>query len=484
MIVTIDSFVQMDLLKTKYPVDSSVYESHFISEHYQSSTLSLSELINKTWLAYLIPISTRSTLDLSHSADVDWRHSTIFLLNDESLDTESLLMLSIVHYLRAGSLPTIHPGSFPISMLLRILSWFSPGKANIVLYRPHAHQSPVRYSGSCFSAWCVTPRWMGEYHFAMSEIDDSINGDEQILLTDKEAHPALFDALLFDKAEFKGHQTRLTLIGVVAVVLKYERHLSHDDLSRRVLHLGNIYATFFTAKDVEFVIGELFHAQWIFEVDNLISLTSPDVYYRAATYCFPLFGLVALTMKGIASTINANLKSSSVELTEAIHAFEELIPIIDLIHVPYTNDHSQSLDEFSGDALDKTLTLLVEQNILDIDNVDKFSGWWDVDQPITSGVQLYFKVNCATWPRLDLILAEPARLLIQSALEVLCFMSRAERVSLTRLNTLLDRTDPFRRRTIDFCIKQELLSLEDNILAVTNLELLTQTVEKLTAFDM
>ena len=138
----------------------------------------------------------------------------------------------------------------------------------------------------------------------------------------------------------------------------------------------------------------------------------------------------------------------------------------------------------SQDALNKTLTLLVEQNMLDIDNVDKFSGWWDVDQEIKSGVLLYFHVPCSTWPSLPHILAEPVRLLIQSALEVLGFMSRAEAIKFEKLETLLNRNDPFRKRTIRFYVRQNIFKIDNNILTVIDPSLLLDTIEKLIAFDM
>ena len=147
--------------------------------------------------------------------------------------------------------------------------------------------------------------------------------------------------------------------------------------------------------------------------------------------------------------------------------------------------HKTSEPYYSQDALNKTLTLLVEQNMLDIDNVDKFTGWWDVDQEIKSGVLLFFHIPCSTWPSLPSILAEPVRLLIQSALEVLCFISRAETIKLEKLEILLNRNDPFRKRTIRFYVRQKILKIDnDNTLTVIDPSLLLDTIEKLIAFDM
>ena len=123
--------------------------------------------------------------------------------------------------------------------------------------------------------------------------------------------------------------------------------------------------------------------------------------------------------------------------------------------------------------------------MLDIDNVDKFTGWWDVDQEIKSGVLLFFHVPCSTWPSLPSILAEPVRLLIQSSLEVLCLISRAETIKIDKLEILLNRNDPFRKRTIRFYVRQKILKIDnDNTLTVNDPSLLLDTIEKLIAFDM
>lgn len=178
---------------------------------------------------------------------------------------------------------------------------------------------------------------------------------------------------------------------------------------------------------------------------------------------------------GISSTVNTNAKSSSEELIESIQEFEQLIPVTDLVHIPFDEG---SLDDY----LNKTFALLVGQGLLDTDNVDLFSGWWDVDQDITSGTLLYFQVPCSTWPNLPQILKEPIRLLVRSALQLLGALFAAKEVRIEKLHCLYP-FDYFLSRNIRFYTRENILSIENSTVTVSNAQLLTETIEKLILFD-
>ena len=178
---------------------------------------------------------------------------------------------------------------------------------------------------------------------------------------------------------------------------------------------------------------------------------------------------------GISSTISANAKSSAEELIESIQEFEQLIPVTDMVHIPFDEG---SLDDY----LVKTFAILVAQGLLDTDNVDIFSGWWDVDQDITSGTLLYSQVPCSTWPNLPLILKEPVRILVRSALQLLGALSAAKEVTIEKLHCLFPY-DPFLSRNIRFYAQENILRIKNGSVTVSNTQLLTQTIELLIIFD-
>ena len=110
-------------------------------------------------------------------------------------------MLVIAHYVHCGSIPRIL--NYKLPWILRILSWFSTPKSQIVLYSPYEDFKDIEVFGNCYSAWASSPKWRNDYYFVIGQIDERIN-EEQVLLTNQLAHKELFDALIFDKSEFTG----------------------------------------------------------------------------------------------------------------------------------------------------------------------------------------------------------------------------------------------------------------------------------------
>ena len=106
--------------------------------------------------------------------------------------------------------------NYKLPWILRILSWFSTSKSQIILYSPHEEFKDISVLGQCYSVWSSSPKWRNDYYFVMGQIDERIN-DEQILLTDELAHKELFDALIFDKSEFTGRLEIYQLILVIRV---------------------------------------------------------------------------------------------------------------------------------------------------------------------------------------------------------------------------------------------------------------------------
>ena len=89
------------------------------------------------------------------------------------------------------------------------------------------------------------------------------------------------------------------------------------------------------------------------------------------------------------------------------------MPLSDLIQVPFQDDFGEIPDP--SDIQNRVIRILVENSILDVDNKDKFSGWWDVDQEIKSGTELYQQSNPQS--RLLKILCEPIGRLCRAMLE-------------------------------------------------------------------
>ena len=98
----------------------------------------------------------------------------------------------------------------------------------------------------------------------------------------------------------------MILIGIVAITLKYEKQLTRADLSRRLLHLGNIYTKLFSLKDINFIIHELIDNGWIIEKNDFVQIKSTQIYYQAVKYCFPLLGM---SLRFLANLLKIGIKA-------------------------------------------------------------------------------------------------------------------------------------------------------------------------------
>ena len=116
---------------------------------------------------------------------------------------------------------------------------------------------------------------------------------------------------------------------------------------------------------------------------------------------------------GVVKMICTNRRTSFFDLDEEIIKLEKLLPISDLISIPF--DHDENFDH--SDIRNRTLQILVETPILELENKDKFSAWWDLAQDAEEGTTLYFMTD---YPNLKLlkIFLEPIHRIMKSLLEV------------------------------------------------------------------
>ena len=129
--------------------------------------------------------------------------------------------------------------------------------------------------------------------------------------------------------------------------------------------------------------------------------------------------MISLVANAINKKIEENPKNTFAELEESINDFESLLPIRDLIQVPFQDDFGEDNgdDNLISNIHSRVIRILVENQVLDVDNKDKFSGWWDVDQEIVSGTELY-QISYPE-PRLLKILCEPVKRLSRAMLELI-----------------------------------------------------------------
>ena len=122
---------------------------------------------------------------------------------------------------------------------------------------------------------------------------------------------------------------------------------------------------------------------------------------------------------GVINLAISNTRCSFAEFEVEINELESNVPIMDMIQIPFLEDDGDGggSDISHNDIWNRTLRILLENNILENENKDKFSAWWDLAQDANEGTTLYY---LADYPEINLlkIFLEPIHRIIRSILEV------------------------------------------------------------------
>lgn len=284
----------MELIKAKYPHDSTVYDRYFVRSKTRARDgfirHALRDYLSKSWLSLLCRVSARSLIEINQECT---HCQTLFLLHDESLDEQSLFVAYLSFYVLVGKLPRLECGSLNLSWRLKLISWFATGSKNLlVVYKPYDNHKDAAITGPCISAWFPSPNFNTNFNLVFTKVDSSIN-DEGIILTKELAKAEVFQSLIFDKPEHRSFPREI-LIGIVAIIVRFDKKLSKSELIRRVLHIANLYSISYTRKDVSQTIEQLVARKWL---NSDLLLTSSEVYYKAVIFCLPYLGELIFSLE-------------------------------------------------------------------------------------------------------------------------------------------------------------------------------------------
>ena len=276
----------MELIKAKYPHDSTVYDRYFVRSKTRGedgfTQVALGDYLSKSWLSLLCRVSPRSLIEINQECNDS---KTLFLLHDESLDQKGLFVAYLSFYVMTGSLPKLDYKNLDLSWPLKLISWFASGSKTLLLvYKPYEKHKDVKIIGPCISAW-FSANFDNNFNLVFNKIDSSINEDS-VILTKELAKAQLFESLIFDKPEHRSFPREI-LIGIIAIIVRFDKKLSTSELVRRVLHIANLYSNSYTQKDVSQIIQQLVTKKWL-TADLL--LTSSEIYYKAVAFCLPFLG--------------------------------------------------------------------------------------------------------------------------------------------------------------------------------------------------
>ena len=114
----------------------------------------------------------------------------------------------------------------------------------------------------------------------------------------------------------------------------------------------------------------------------------------------------------------SNSRCSFADFEVEINELDSNIPIMDMVTIPFGDLGDSGIDHI--DIWNRTLRILLENNILEIENKDKFSAWWDLAQDANEGTTLYYLADDPEITLLKIFL-EPIHRIIRSILEVKYF---------------------------------------------------------------
>ena len=126
-----------------------------------------------------------------------------------------------------------------------------------------------------------------------------------------------------------------------------------------------------------------------------------------------------MVTNGVINLAISNSRCCFADFEVEINELDSNVPIMDMIQIPFVDigDGGGGGDIDHIDIWNRTLRILLENNILEIENKDKFSAWWDLAQDANEGTTLYY---LADYPDITLlkIFLEPVHRIIRSILEV------------------------------------------------------------------
>ena len=290
-----------------------------------------------------------------------------------------------------------------------------------------------------FSSWFRNQIWNGQFDYVIREVkshnDDLKNGNE--------FQKPIRNEIIFDKCEDQTYSNNI-VIGVVSLVMYHCRQMTLDDLKSMTFRVANCYRSIFSIEIIQMKIQELIHSNILKYSDENISIIyvpneSNEKISELINMCIPylsrlksispfltqILGLVSLVANGVINLAISNTRCSFADFEVEINELDSNVPIMDMIQIPFADlgddDGGGGSDIDHIDIWNRTLRILLENNILEIENKDKFSAWWDLAQDANEGTTLYY---LADYPDITLlkIFLEPIHRIIRSILEVKSFL--------------------------------------------------------------
>lgn len=419
--------------------------------------------------------------DLSEPHDVVCEQ--IVFLYSSDLTLRQLFIAWIVQVIKSKSFVEIiderinSQKSWLINISKRIRS-----NSKLIIYSTNPTESHttaddhLKMGSVIYSSWFRNQIWNSQFDYVIREVkshnDDLKNGNE--------IENPIRNEIIFDKCEDQTYSNNI-IVGVASLVMYHCRRMTLHDLKLITFRVANCYRSIFSHELIQMKIQELIRFNIIKHSHEDTSIIYVSNEFNESkkiseliNLCIPYLSLVSLVASGVINLAISNTRCTFADFEVEINELDSNLPIMDMIQVPFVDlGDSGSGDIDHIDIWNRTLRILLENNILEIENKDKFSAWWDLAQDANEGTTLYY---LSDYPDITLlkILLEPIHQIIRSMLEFV--------EALPSSIQILSKCPNF-ERNYHFLRGKKWIEFAQNKIQIIDEEQLNEYIQLLVSFD-
>ena len=383
-------------MKERFVSGKSLHESYYVGEVIESNELLKNNISSSScylWqylkeasylkrsvvhsLFKLFRVGPASTLQIYEQTERSGNGSgSVLFLSVDALSWKSFLTVWIVHCARSGELVNIVDSRYFNSWVdsgIRALSNLIPSRSKLIPFSQHERLPTIDLPPgvNIYTCWSSVEIF-DNFHVQLTHYPDPIPAGITF-------SPDLWDWVRFDKveSEFSKFQKPYLLAAAMSFIVAAddEELKDADDVITATLNLVNFYRVIFSHSEVAHGLRKLMDSATLTLRDGKVVVCDAEQIDQYQAGMLPFGGVLGLTATGILNMTREQAFGTYEEFKEAIVKLESILPIRDQLQIVYLDE----VDEIETYYY-MTIQKFVQEQILDKQNHDKFSDWWDLAQ--------------------------------------------------------------------------------------------------------
>jgi len=418
----------------------------------------------------LARLDRQSTMRLTYS--VDATSPSVIFVSDDGLSRRAIVAIWLFESLRRAQIVHLANVGWAWASMVNVF----PSTATMVIFSPSQNSPPdvaIPPGALIYSYWS-TIETLRNVHFQLTEFPEVSRASRLTQET--------WDWVRFDKVESQiTHlEKAFLLVAVVSHVIATIPDPRRHSVVTKSLHLVNFYRTLSTRQEIEHCLVRLTDERVIQIRDDSVVILDRAEVAKNRRGILPFAGVLGLTALAIHNLARDNTFCTYEDFKQSVVRLENILPIRQNLQIVFSEEVDEH-DMYYYLVIQK----FTQEQILDKQNQDKFSDWWDLTQEGVAGVQLYY-TNRSKLAQLEwyAMVVQPFLSSLMSLIAILQNSpDKSHRLPDIKWTNKVSGFDEHFVNNLNFLTEKEFIRMDGELIYILDRNRLSELLDELICYD-